>query len=404
MRYSVLLPTRNRLTYLRYAVETVLRQGYDDLEVVVSDNCSEDDIRGYVASLADPRVKYVRTDEFVPVTDNWNNALDHSSGDYVVMLGDDDCVMDGYFEAMDRYLAEYDEPEVIRTRALLYAYPGVLPGHPDGMLRPFPESGIFEAPADAPFWLDRATARAAVEDSLNFRMRFGYNMQFTLMSRRTVDRLRVGGRFFHSPFPDFYASNLLFLRAERVLVVPEPWVAIGVTLKSYGFFHFNERQSEGIAFLRCDPEPDLEARLRHVVLPGMYINTGWLYAMEALRVNAAPQDDLRVGYGRYRLAQIEYVYDHPRRTPRDLAELVAGLRPWERAAFLGYRGLRRGAAALARTVMPPGLRSALGRAHLRARRAAAAETPQWSAPLVEGTFANIVEVFERAGPPRPTRV
>ena len=44
MKFSVLLPTRNRLEYLRYAVETVRRQDYADWEIIVSDNCSEDDI------------------------------------------------------------------------------------------------------------------------------------------------------------------------------------------------------------------------------------------------------------------------------------------------------------------------------------------------------------------------
>ena len=80
MKFSVLLPTRNRLEYLRYAIETVLRQDYQNWEVIVSDNCSEDDIAGYVASLNDPRICYVRTDTFVPVTDNWNNALRLSTG------------------------------------------------------------------------------------------------------------------------------------------------------------------------------------------------------------------------------------------------------------------------------------------------------------------------------------
>ena len=48
---SVLLPTRNRLEYLRYAIETVLRQDDPDLEVVVSDNDSEEDIHGHVSGM-----------------------------------------------------------------------------------------------------------------------------------------------------------------------------------------------------------------------------------------------------------------------------------------------------------------------------------------------------------------
>ena len=102
MLFSVLLPTHDRLEYLRYAVESVRRQDEADWELIVSDNDSTDDIAGFVQSLGDERVRYVRTDRFVPVTENWNNALRHSRGDYVVMLGDDDALLPGYLSGQRR--------------------------------------------------------------------------------------------------------------------------------------------------------------------------------------------------------------------------------------------------------------------------------------------------------------
>ncbi len=97
MKFSVLLPTRNRLDLLKYAVETVRRQDYDDWQIVISDNFSDDDIGGYVGSLQEPRIRYRRTQRLVPVTQSWNNALERYTGDYVVMLGNDDGLMKGYF-------------------------------------------------------------------------------------------------------------------------------------------------------------------------------------------------------------------------------------------------------------------------------------------------------------------
>jgi hypothetical protein len=67
MKISVLLPTRNRLDYLRFAIESVRRQQDEDWEIVVSDNCSDDNVGGYVASLGDPRIVFSRFDH--PVTD-----------------------------------------------------------------------------------------------------------------------------------------------------------------------------------------------------------------------------------------------------------------------------------------------------------------------------------------------
>ena len=134
---SVLLPTRDRLEYLRYAVESVRRQDVGDWEIVVSDNDSSDDVVGYVAGLRDERIRYVRTDGFVPVTENWNNALRHSRGEYVVMLGDDDALLPGYCSALKRVRDRFDSPDVVYTGARLFAYPGVLADEPAGYVQSY---------------------------------------------------------------------------------------------------------------------------------------------------------------------------------------------------------------------------------------------------------------------------
>ncbi len=85
MKFSVLLPTRNRLDLLSRAIETVRRQDYDNWEIIVSDNFSEENIASYIQLLGDSRIKYFRTDCFIPVTDNWNNALNNSMGDYIIV-------------------------------------------------------------------------------------------------------------------------------------------------------------------------------------------------------------------------------------------------------------------------------------------------------------------------------
>ena len=97
MKFSVLLPTRNRLELLKYALASILQQDESDLEIIISDNNSEEDIAGFIKTLNDRRIKYYRTDSFVSVTENWNNALNKAMGDWVIMLGDDDCLNEGLF-------------------------------------------------------------------------------------------------------------------------------------------------------------------------------------------------------------------------------------------------------------------------------------------------------------------
>lgn len=307
MKFSVLLPTRNRLDLLSYAIETVKRQDYSDWEIIVSDNYSEEDIASYVQSLNDPRIKYFRTDKFIPVTDNWNNALDMSDGDYIIMLGDDDCLMQGYFSTMKKSIEDFDSPDFIYTSAFLYAYPGVMPGFPVGFLRSYSQGKIFKS-AQEPFWLEKTESESLVYNSLNFRIRFYYNMQFSLVSRKLVNEMANYGKFYQSPYPDYYASNAIMLKARRILIVPRPLVTIGISPKSFGFFYFNDAESAGNDFLNNLPEPDMAHHLQSVILPGTDMNTSWLLSMETLARNFGGETNYRVNYLRYRFLQICAIY------------------------------------------------------------------------------------------------
>jgi glycosyltransferase involved in cell wall biosynthesis len=302
MKFSVLLPTRNRLEYLRYAVETVRRQDFEHWEIVVADNASEDDIAGFVAGLDDKRIRYVRSEEFLPVTDNWNRALERSSGEFVIMLGDDDGLMKGYFSRALALIAEHGRPDLIYSSGYLYAYPGVFPDYPDGLLHHYRNATFLQA-AGGPFWLPREQALRLVRDSLDFKMKFTYNMQYSLIGRPLIDEMLEDGPFFQSAFPDYYATNVMFLKAKRILIDPEPTVAVGITPKSYGFYLFNNRESEGMEFLHS-PDTRLAVTPKgHQVLPGTNMNNSWLLAMEAVAANYG----LRLDYARYRRLQIVHV-------------------------------------------------------------------------------------------------
>ncbi len=392
MKFSVLLPTRNRLDLLSRAIETVRRQNYDDWEIIVSDNFSEEDVGEYIQSLGDFRIRYFRTDQFIPVTDNWNNALDKSNGDYIIMLGDDDCLMKGYFSTLSNLIEKFDSPEFVYTSAFLYAYPGVMPGIPDGFLRTYNKRMIFQS-ASEPFWLEKNRAMEFVKDSMNFRVAFDFNMQFSLVSRKLIEKMKRYGTFYQSPYPDYYASNAMMLKAGRILIVPQPLVTIGISPKSFGYYYFNDAESDGNQFLNNIPEIDMVNRLKKVVLPGIAMNTSWLISMETLAVNFGGELDIKVNYDRYRRIQIVSIY----------AGLLAGssagkayhllrkkmhLNEWLRYGFvLSF------IAVLAR-IVPKRYRFHLA-SRVQATTGSHLANPM---PEVVGNFHTILDVFEKVDP------
>ena len=388
MKISVLLPTRNRLELLRHAVESVRRQEDDDWEVVISDNDSEEDIRGYVESLEDERVRYLRAPRPLPVTENWNNALAAAEGEYVIMLGDDDALLSGYFATIRRLVTTFSEPEVIYHSALLYAYPSVLPEAPNGYLKPYDYAPFFRD-AHVPYVLDRGRARELVDTAMDFRVVYGFNMQFVTVSRRIIEELERDGAFYRSPFPDYYAMNMLFLRAPRIVVEPRPCVVIGVSPKSYGFYYANRREREGKTML--DGGDDMEqAASNDALLPGSNINNGWLQAMEAVGDATRGVFDVRPNLRRYRMLQLAYVHqgyflDH-QVSREQLRELHDHMRLWERVVY-GSVGRLAGVLASSSGLLDRAVRDAL--------RRALKQLPSWNPPNDPRRFEHILEVCER---------
>ncbi|MGA1864750.1 MAG: glycosyltransferase family 2 protein, partial [bacterium] len=57
-KVSVIIPTFNRAAYLSEAIESVLSQSYDNLELIMVDDGSIDNTRDVVHSFSDKRIGY----------------------------------------------------------------------------------------------------------------------------------------------------------------------------------------------------------------------------------------------------------------------------------------------------------------------------------------------------------
>jgi glycosyltransferase involved in cell wall biosynthesis len=87
---SVVLPTYNRLSYLRLALLTVLAQTYDNLEIIVQDNASSENPSALVAAFRDPRMQLYRCPCNVSQTENFLAGIARATGRYIAILADDD--------------------------------------------------------------------------------------------------------------------------------------------------------------------------------------------------------------------------------------------------------------------------------------------------------------------------
>jgi glycosyltransferase involved in cell wall biosynthesis len=303
MKFSVLLPTRNRLDLLSYAVETVRRQDYDDWEIIISDNFSDEDIGSYVAGLGDSRILYSRTSTFVSVTENWTNTLNRASGDYVIMLGDDDGLLQGYFRKMLDLINTYEQPDLIYTDGYLFAYAGALPDFTSSVLCNNCNS-YFKS--RRPFLIERSDANTIVQKALNLDIPIFYNMQLSTIRMDFIRSLADQGNFFQSPFPDYYSTIVMFLKAQRILIYQQSVVAIGISKKSFGFYYFSGREKDGESFLNNVSEQQ-SSRLSSVLIPGSVEINCRMLAMDAVALNyprEVQQAGAAINHSKYRAMMI----------------------------------------------------------------------------------------------------
>ena len=110
IKLSVIIPTYNRAEYLFQCLHSILSSNYENLEVIVSDNASQDDTQKVVSSFIDNRLRYYRNKTNIGPELNILKLLEYASGDYIFCLTDDD------------YLNEEAIPQIIE---IIGNYPGV---------------------------------------------------------------------------------------------------------------------------------------------------------------------------------------------------------------------------------------------------------------------------------------
>lgn len=109
MKFSITIPAY-KSTYLKEAIQSVLKQTYSDFELIIVDDCSPEDLKTIINQFPDRRLKYFRNEKncgAIDVVDNWNICLEKCSGEYVICIGDDDRLLPNCLEEYYKLIEKY---------------------------------------------------------------------------------------------------------------------------------------------------------------------------------------------------------------------------------------------------------------------------------------------------------
>lgn len=236
--FSILIPTRNRACLLKDCLQTAIAQDFDDYEIVVSDNNSQDDtktvVKGYMGQ--SDKIRYVNPGRDLSMCDNFEFVFSQAQGEYVIYLSDDDAPTDILLPCLNQLLNRFETDVMVFERGYYQ--------HPD-----IPEAGrrgtfLYQMGTGQLYEVESAFVIQAL---CNFQIGPVHSclprMLNCAVSRRAVlDCAAYTGRFFLPPFPDYSAACQLIGHLPRYYWIDLPLYICGASLFSNTGLQYNRKK------------------------------------------------------------------------------------------------------------------------------------------------------------------
>lgn len=120
MKFSIAIPAF-KAKYLKECIDSILAQTYNDFELIIVNDASPEDIDSIVRPyLSYEKIQYYKNEKnfgSINVVDNWNKCLSFASGEYFLLMGDDDKLCSNCLEEYVKLIDSFPQCKVYHTRS-----------------------------------------------------------------------------------------------------------------------------------------------------------------------------------------------------------------------------------------------------------------------------------------------
>ena len=279
-KFTIVVPTRERAMPLHFCLKNLLKQDYDNYNILVSDNYSNDDTYAVVHAFHDSRIRYVNTGKRLSMSDNWEFALSHVIDGWVLFVGDDDGLLPSALSVLNKVILE-TSCEALSTTSCSYWWPNHFELKPKGELTiPFPVTSLYKIKQSAVV-LDLVMRGLKPYRELPWLYNGGAS------SVDLINRLRrFDGKFFCSFNPDIYSAVSMALGTLTYASISVPIAINGASKFSNGtssmLGELNKAGSPNSIMMKEDNipfHPDLElGKSFQILVYESYSQASHLYA------------------------------------------------------------------------------------------------------------------------------
>lgn len=239
--FTVIIPQKDRAEYLIHTLKTCMIQDYPNFEIIVSDDCSEDNSVEVVRDLMvkDSRIKLFAHKHHLGMRDNFEFALNQVRPGYVMALGGDDGLVPGCIGRMYQILSS-TKRELLTWTPAGFAYPDYEGGQNIFSIRRKKNCGIK--------FIKSQTFLSKLSKTFLYQidecpMLFMKGVASTNLIDRVKERTKDNS-FYCCPTPDGFSGVVLAGEVEDYAFTYEPLSIGGTTTKSQGRnYHRTDKKS-----------------------------------------------------------------------------------------------------------------------------------------------------------------
>jgi glycosyltransferase involved in cell wall biosynthesis len=220
-RISVVTPSRNQARFVARTLESVLDQGYPDLEYVVIDGASTDGSREEIARFG-PRLTHWISEPDRGQAEALNKGFRRTTGDIMGYLNSDDLLLPGTLDAVARAFAEHPGVDILYGHRILIDEDGqaigrwILPSHS----RSAYAFGDF-IPQETMFWRRAIWERAGgrLDESFRFALDWDLIARFDALGARflRLPRFMAAFRVHAEQKTSMHMASIGAEEGERIL-------------------------------------------------------------------------------------------------------------------------------------------------------------------------------------------
>lgn len=224
---SVVIATKDREYYCIEVIKTILEFNDGRIEICVSDNSGTRQVKEFVDTLNHKDIKYRYSDDPISSIDNFNYAMELATGEYIILLGDDDTLLPESMETLE--WAKKNKVDTFCSKHThTYFWPGAHPDFHDGGLITT-KSGNKFLKVDAKKNLI-ALLKNGVVNYFDFNLPKSYH---GFVRRELMEEVKnQTGNFYGALSPDIFSVVALSLLSKSHYVFDQVFTIAGVCKKS----------------------------------------------------------------------------------------------------------------------------------------------------------------------------